>query len=108
MNGRGLCSELLEPIRVRQRPAHRTGKDVRRELGAAVTPRRHHAGSEVDSLPTRNGPSTCRRGTAVIFHACCIPKKMMAPLMRPDGIEPKTTTIGNARMNPSVMRTPRI
>ena len=39
-------------------------------------------------------------------HACRMPKKMIAALIRPEGSEPMTMSTGSAAMNPKAKNTP--
>src|SRR5262249_45856692 len=97
-----VCSESFERVRMDERRTHGADERVRREFGTAVCAgRSRHTDGEAGSGPTRYGPSMLSAGRPVMAQACRMPKKMIAPLIRPEGSDPKTIITGSAAMSPS-------
>src|SRR5262249_4606511 len=103
----GLGCELFQLVRMNECGAGRAHQSLGRELRAARRTARWRQGVVARGAPTRYGPTTLITGAPVIFHACRIPRKMMNALIRPDGIDPMTTSTGSASRRPEKITTLR-
>src|SRR5688500_12542422 len=66
------------------------------------TPVIRYAVDEDGPAPTLYGPLIGTFTLAVIFHACCMPTRMMIALISPEGMEPAMYITGSAKMKRKV------